>query len=359
MEILDNNWIEKWFIWGDEKKIPRVIFSGFFFFIPTLIIFIPFIVLRINAIMSFTPRMWFGLISGLAWSWLAPYLIQRWYKTISGAFIELSQNNVIEIKESSKCFLIAGKSLFKLTKVKIIWITFICFLSVLDKSYLKRFASQGVGDIYFWIFIVALLYILYFSSVGIEGVFTTLKLVKIYTEQNKLELNFTCSDNECGISSIKILIRKSTLIFSSGVFFIPILLDYISYSNILIVKLLLYFAIIIFSCFVFCSLYIPTKSLHLYATKMTKLHLKGIAEKYQYLMKEIISPNRMGGTLKQNLIAINLNLYMQIIENGSLFSIRRETLYGILTSIIIPLVTFFFNGEDMATSIVEFIKSFS
>lgn len=356
MSMLNESWIDKIFKEGDKRGVPRLLCSGIFIFIPALILYIPFIVFRIDTIKGFTPRMWIGLICGLIWIWCGPYFIQKWHSIIDYTFNELSESNTIFISKDINYLCTTGNLVFKLTHVKLILMGAILIFSILDKSYLSRYGMHGIKDIYFWIFIVVILYILYFISIGIEGVLFTIKLVKSCAIRNNLTMSLVLLDNSNILSDIKTAIYRTTQFFFSGTFFIPILLDYILYSKITLVKLFLYLITIAFSFTVFLSFYVPTRSIYKCILKQKKKQLYNINTQYNNLLKNILSPSRNYGTLKQNMVAINLYLYAHALENNSSLSIYQNTLYSIFTSIIIPLIAFLFNGEDITQSIVKLLE---
>lgn len=270
-------WISRIF----NKKKPS---NGFFSILLSTIIscggigiaFIPALIQRTYIWSSFSLRMWVGCFLGMIWIALSPFLIDKYINKTNLFFDECEKkckgkNEIVALKFrfnngyfTSKRFIIFSLG----------WITLLIATLLLDCSYLNKYGIRGFSDIYFYIFILSLIYILYLTSIGLYAIISSLYFVIKILRSSGLNIDFYSSDIRGQLHYVVEYVFSALKIISTGMLFIPILLDYIEYTHLNLVKLLLYFAIIFYSFSLFVALYIPLREIVKYFNKLKMKELK-------------------------------------------------------------------------------------
>ncbi len=295
---------------------------------------------------SFTSRMWFGIVCGLIWIWLGPFLINNYVQKINETFLNAKDLKILRIENYNRTLVDANTKLGKFGVLNVIWVLFILAIAVFDNSYLNRFGIGNFTDPYFYIFLLMLAYVLYFTSVGIRGVLIVYQLINELVNENKIKLDFYNSDKMGGLKCFKELIYTAAKLFATGVLFFPILLDYILYTSDIRVKVALYLSIILFTVILIMTFFIPIKKLYDYANEHRDMYLNELGGKLKCLATDLIE-NEKNCSIKDGILIINYCHQINIISTVSVFDVASDTYLQIIGSILIPFFTYFINSQDI------------
>lgn len=356
MKDVENSeiWIARRFTLCERVRINPVFFSSVFISLPSLIIFLPFVVFRWHLIVGFSIRMWFGLICCFIWIWLSPFFIYNYVQRINNTYSRAKKLNILS--DSCEHLLTSANSqLGHIGKLNWIWILFILTLAILDITYINRFGFMGFSDPYLYIFLFVLAYIVYFTSIGIRGVIIVYQLITDLVHSKRIVLDFYNSDRMGGLRCMKELIFSASKLFATGILFFPILLDYILYTNNIGIKIALYFSIIIFTVLLIMTFFVPIKKLYNYANEFRDNHLDILGQKLECLASDL-NNNKKNCSLNDAILIINYYQQINIISKVSIFNIASDTYIEIIGSILIPLLTFCFNFQDIIAVFRELAK---
>jgi hypothetical protein len=347
-------WIEN--IFNKNKYFDNRFFSIVFISLPGLILFIPFIIFKFNIILTYPPKMIFGLSCGLIWVWLGPYWIFSYTKKLKNVLLSIKENYATDKTHFKQFEENCLNNFFKIKICTPLWILLVVFAAIWDENYLCLFGIGGINDPYFYVFILLLSYLLYITSIGFSGIITTIKLTLNLISENVLKVDYFHSDGNGGLKFIKDLIYSTTKLFSTAVLFIPILLHYITYTKNVNVKLLLYFLIIIASISIVLSFFVPLKRLNTYAENKKDKDLLYYSRLYQKHFLNCIS-NDYNESIKEELRTLNLYNFIILIKDIKLYKMATsDTWLQILFAILIPLAGFFINSKDILGLLEYFTK---
>lgn len=337
-------WIFELFINRKSLSLmPNIVFSGFFMSFPIIVIFLPFIFRERMIFSTYTSSMWLGLISGSIWIYLAPYLIFQFYKRLATLSIELQSI----ISKNNDIYFWNALDTFKKTNIfNVLWCVLICCALLLDVGYLNKFGIYGFGDPYLYVFILCIAYIAYFTGFGFKGVYVTIIIIKNLTKNKVITIDYFNADGSGGIKYLKGLSAFTARVFATGTLFIPILVDYILYTNNLYVKLILYLSIFLMVLFIASSFIIPVKLLIRHIESQKNEYLKKLLLKYKTVaFVGIDNPNNH--SIQEEIEALNLYNYINICKNTKIYTVDYSVIMEILVSVAIPLMGLFISWEDI------------
>jgi hypothetical protein len=224
------------------------------------------------------------------------------------------------------------------------WFIIVFCAILFDLKYLERFGTHGFGDPYFYLFSLAVFYMAYFTAMGFKGVFITFKLIYSLINNKKFTADYFHCDGSAGLKKLIDFSFFTTKLFASGTLFIPILLDYIFYTQSQIVKAFLYTAIFIFMSAILLSFFLPIRKLICFNNEQKEIYLDKIVSRYKVLAMRSINAN---GSIEDELEALNLYNYITVIKNTAIYSITFDTVVQVTVAIAIPVIGLLSNMEEI------------
>lgn len=336
--------------YNSKSTLIQICISFCILSIPMLLIFTPFIITRYKYFFNYTIGMWCGLVFGGIWIAFSPFMIYLFIKKLKHFFIILKDNNISQNLDKLKniCF----KKFVSIDWFNILWILLIIGALIIDRGYLERFGLFGFTDVYFYIFIGLIIVILYCTSLGFKGTYIVVQLIRILVKQRNIYLDFFNADGAGGIKCMKDIVSFTTRIFSTGTLFVPILLDYIFYTDSLYVKLILYISIALLAIFILLSYFIPIFKLSNYTNTEKENYLNKLTEKYRKIANISII-NSYNGNLEEEIEALNLYNFISYVNDIKLLKIDTMLVLELIISIIIPILSLFFNFNDICNLFMD------
>ncbi len=343
-KVFKTFWIKKVF---DYIHCPKIIISLLLTTVPLFIIYIPFIFKRYNVFLHYNSRMWIGVISGIIWISLSPYLIY--------IFIEKTSNLEYSFfyKAKNKFLL---NDLTRIDLLVILWMGLIIGAIILDVNYLIRFGIYGFKDPYFYLFILSIIYVLYYTSIGIKAVIFFILSVIDITTKGLLAIDLFNPDGNGGVKQVKKIIFTTGRLFATGTLFIPILFDYIFYTQNISVKAILYFCILLFTVLVVLVFLIPFILLYKYVDKFKKIYLNNLLLKYKNMAKQNFT-KKNSILIEKELEALNLYNHINIVKEVRICKLDFNMVIEIFGAIIIPLFGLSINIQDIINTMNTFINT--
>lgn len=309
-------------------------------FIIIFAIFLPFLRKLDKSIIS-------RLMMAVVWSAVGPFLIVKYYQKFDIIIKMLTENE--HIFENSKVRNSYNKHRKINTGVSIFWVIILILVLLRFPRSLEFLYIFGYKDPLYWLFLGFALILLYFTSTGFYGVMSCIWLVSILNQEAESSdnsyLQILISQDKEVFKELTKFCLMTSIFFSAGIFFIPILLAYIHYSSSLLVHAIIVVAIILYSIFIFLSYIIPmwiinnnireykNKKLDIMQDKYYKAvfghnHIQVLSFYFQmqYIREEIIIPEALGRILKVLIVSV-IPILVFLLDHISFI----QTIFKILT----------------------------
>jgi len=346
-------WIEKIFNYFKPKGIIMCIaLSSLISILPIFIPFIPGLYIKPPLLDILTHRRAIAILTGSIWIAIGPYLIHRYITETNTFFVECQKNNPsrqienIRIKFNNT---FAKDKSFKL--ILILWEALVLLCVVLNDSYIRCFGIEGYSDIYFTIFCLCFSYVLYLNAVGFYGVYITIRHINFLIERKLIKIDYFTTDGHGGLGFIIQYIYKVTMIFGTGILFVPILLDFVLFNDKNIIKLCLYLMLFVYSAMLFLCFYIPWRKVNKYlltAKNNEKANLYN-----QYKEKVLVSINACSMEISDYLIQTSIYNYINVIDKTDVAHINIIKYIEMFAVIIMPAISVFINIEDLRNTVTQ------
>ena len=330
MEINDRKNII-WPLWIKYKyfnRIPDWISTSFYFAIPALIIFTPFIFNNWDTLIQNEFTLYLKLFFGGLWVLYGPLFMFRYDKIYLRFWEGIS---TIYIKDDLKKQInYYDNQIIKLSRwISIVWCSMITSVLIIDPSYLKIFGIEGWSDPYLYIFILLMIYLIHLTALGFTGSFITIKIILSLIKSDSVRLNEYDSDSVGGFSSFGNFSLSTTILFSTGVLFIPILYDYAIHSGI-IVQLLIFSAVILYGISIVLVFIIP----------VTLAFKKAEKDKDELINSALIKYKEYRNSGK-NAEELNTFNYLNYLNGLTTYPFNFNNLFKISMTALFPIVLYF------------------
>lgn len=204
------------------------------FILPPLFLFSIPLCLRFSSFLSYSVWRIFSLFAAASWSFWGPYFIYQYHVR----FIEFYENlSFLENRSIKKTFYDIYNGFQKRVRIaSIIWVTLAAILIIKPET-LRGYSFYGYTDGWYWFFLSYIIFSLHLTACGFIGVQTSFCLLKslakndLMTDLLRQKPRKLKAFGQFSFSTVKF--------FSSGISFVPILIDFIQenkiYPQILIV----------------------------------------------------------------------------------------------------------------------------
>lgn len=322
---------------------------------PLVGVFIPYFLMRRDIWAGFVPRMYMGIGCGCLWLGLSPCLITR-YRNITGRFFDEFRS-----REWNKADLSEKRQRFETTFLKdrffvcfyLFWAVLVEGAILMDVTYLERFGIRGFRDPYLYLFCICMLYVLLLTAAGFAGVFHTLVLVYTLIREDDIEIHELDSDGVGGLGYAADYILETTRLFATGVLFVPIVLDYIYYTQYDLVRIFLYLIILVYGVAVVLLYLIPLKAIYQYGDSKKQKFLEGLRMKYCEIIEHLLEHGDDKNP-QDELMALNIYNYIDMVERASSFQVEYRVMSHLAQLVVLPLLSLLINLND----IVSLVQSF-
>ena len=350
-------WIEKIYHKINPKGFSKYLLSLLITLIPIILVFIPELASRSFFWYNISKRKQISLILGSVWIGLGPYFIHK-YITESNMFFDSCKNHC----NSKRIFIIQSQfnNTFARDKsfsiIFFVWTSLVITSIILNSQYISSFGIFGYSDIYFYVFCICFIYVLYLHSVGFYGVYASLRIIRYIMKKELIEINFFDSDQHGGIDFIIRYAFKVTMMFSTGLLFIPILFDYILFTNNVIIKLSLYIITLMYGISLLLSFYIPLKAINIYVNQKKKTFIDHLFIEYQESYNILIESQNIDTNflMKQNAIYNFINF----IDKIKIVEVSPNYYIQVFTVTLIPILSLFVNSSDIQTIIKSLFRKY-
>lgn len=276
-------------------------------------------------------------IFGLIWINLGPFLIWYYDERLLPKFFF----SVLDIvKDKNKIEKLAKKydTLFskRFWLITIPWILFLMYMCLQIPETLSRGGILGgVNDFFYWLFLIGIVWVGLITSTGFLGVLITIFAIRDVSKET-LKIDPLHPDRLGGLSCIGNYAIGTTILFSTGSLFIPVVFQLISNKGILF---FIYPGVLLFSVFILLSFLYPTIKIH----HRAKLIRDGILDKLRKKYGELSHKLNTNSQDYTKTVASYLELYRLRSEyldykGVSLYPLEIEIFVRLISSVILPIV---------------------
>lgn len=312
------------------KNIPDYITTWFYFAIPAFLVFIPFLFREWELLIKNELSIYIKFFFGALWCTYGPYFIFSYERKYIQFWKEL---NPIFTGENIQSFIdyfdLKIKRLSKIISVP--WCILIISIILFDPSYLRLFGINGWTDLYLYVFILLIIYLSYLTALGFTGTYITINIIMHLVKKNLIKLNPFCNDGVGGFSCIGKFSLNSTILFSTGILFIPILHDYAIETGV-ISQLLTFIVITIYGAAILLVFFIPMRVAFRKADEDKDKLLTDALDGYYQLRhcreKELI----------QSISELNSFNYLNFLEKMNLYPFTFTTMTKIILTALFPVL---------------------
>lgn len=313
------------------NRYPDWISTTFYFAIPALIAFLPAVLINWEILINNSYNLYVKLFFGLMWGVLGPYFMFRYDK----AYIKFWERvkNIYQGDEIKQLMEKFDNEIIKTSNViSILWCTLVTSVIILDPSYLEIFGINGWSDPYLYIFILFIIYLVHLTALGFCGVFITIKIIYTLSKDDHLKIDVYNIDNVGGYSCFGNFSLATSLLFSTGVLFLPIIIDYSIHSG-AVAQLIISTVIIIFCIAILLSFIMPVMFSFKKADKEKDRIIQGHLEKYRKYRNQ---NNGLEGKIEE----LNLYNHLYFINNVSVYPFNFSNLFKIITASLVPMLVY-------------------
>lgn len=215
-------WIYTLFKKPKKKWLYALLISD----VPMLLILSPYLITYWKFLWAYPfPRLISILLAGF-WTWLGPYLILKWYELFEEFILKIDA--IPDSKEiGSKTYEAKIKGTLYSKAINIVWVLAVISILLLPigRQNLTTYYLYGFRDFNYWIFIICVGYIALLTSYFILFMIYSIFLIKSAME-NEAIVSYLLQNNgkHISMSLIGTLITRTSVYFSSGFFFFPIMI---------------------------------------------------------------------------------------------------------------------------------------
>lgn len=272
------------------------------------------------------------ILLALSWSWIGTAFIWYAFNIVTKRFtLKLKRitndNNITE----HKFIEIANRGNISL----ILWVITVCVVYIQSSSYIfhKCGFDTYTHPLYLIsIFVVAVHAIL--TGVGFRGVYAVLYLTQHICKNNTLHLNPYDSDGLGGLSIFGYLTIRTTLLFSSGAMFVPILLSIAQYLGSWY-SLGVYLLVFLFTIFILMSFVVPNYHVYTWAKHERDSKLNNLGTELYRLSDVLLEDNPDQKELSK---FNNLRQYHNDFSKIHLFPFNIRIITGLSSSVLFPIL---------------------
>lgn len=349
-----------WIYELNQKKIGdhKFFYTFLIFVLPVIVLFLPYVCLRINHLSTYDIETWAALALAGSWAYLGPYLINKYFEGLDSfcqKTIALSNSTNDVIADTQKVPI--EVSLYEITneeeknyrkrvwKFYVFWGGLITLVLLFFNNRLQDFAFFGFTDIYYWIALAYINFLLYLQSIGFSAIIMTFRIIKRIISNNAILDDVLEGSFEEGIEALGDFLRKTSLYFFTGIVFFPILIVFAKNQSVwlllLIIIIMLVFIIAILSFFLY-SYYIIRKC----ALKRKQSLIDEFRNIYnKHLKASFDKCNNIQCSILNELKIINANNHLNKLEQINVNPIHFSKTIITIFTIIFPALFFI---KDMA-----------
>lgn len=313
--------------------VPDWIATAFYFAIPAFIVFIPFILMRWDTLVHNPFTLYLKLFFGGLWALYGPYFMFIYDRKYMKFWDEL--RSVYHGKDIEELIRRYDRKIIQTSRViSCIWCILITSVIIIDPSYLRVFGISGWADPYLYIFIAFILYLVHLTALGFTGAYITIRIIFNLIRSGDVRINEYDSDAVGGFSCFGNFSLTTTILFSTGVLFIPILYDYAIHSG-LIAQLIIFLAVIFYGVAIMLVFIIPVA-----------LAFKKAEYDKDTMITETLLRYRKIRTIenktdKQNLEELNAYNHLSYLKGLTTYPFNFNNLFKITLTALFPIVLYF------------------
>jgi hypothetical protein len=316
------------------RKIPDCISTSFYFSVPAIIIFIPFIFRSWNELMKNDFSLYFKIFIAGIWTLYGPWFIFKYNQTYELFWTKLSSIYLKDNLESLIHFY--DLKIIRISKIiSIIWCSLLTAALIIDPSYLKTFGIHGWSDPYQYIFIFFIIYLAHLTALGFTGCYITIKIICSLINNNSVRFNEFDTDNAGGFSCFGHFSLSTTFLFATGSLFIPLLYDYATNSSI-VTQFLIFLAVILYGCSIFLVFLIP----------VTHTFKKAENDKNDIVHEALLEykKSRVKKMSNSEIEMVELNSYnhLKFLNELKIYPFNFNILFKISLTALIPIIIYLF-----------------
>jgi len=298
------------------------------FFLPPLCLFSIPLVQRLSNVILYSWWRIFSLLAAASWSFWGPYLIYRYHIQIIKFYQNLSHLKGCSIRAIFQNAYSRFRTMVII--ITILWGAILLWIIIKHPETLKPYSLYGYTDFWYWVFIIYVFFILHLTACGFAGVIISFLLLK-----NLIKCGIITTLLQQKPRKLKAFGQFSfsiVLYFSSGIAFVPILIDFIrensAYPQAGIIISIGIFTIV--TCFAF---FYPMCIIKQSAYRSRELLLDKFEADYT---KHLYQRNRYKWNSFQNLQQINRYNSLYFIQSIDIELLDSSKIFTIVTTLIIP-----------------------
>lgn len=357
-------WIHE--LYRKRRIKSKPFFTFLVFILPVVIIFMPYVIMRIDHLTSYDVATWLSLCFAGSWAFLGPFLIDRYFESledfqkniICAAKNENNQsedNNDVLIQQEIGDLIFIEKKHFKnrLWKIAVAWIGIIIIILLVFNKRLSDFAFYGFSDVYYWLALIYISFLLYLQSIGFSGIVMTFKIIRKTILKQTIMDNVLENSFQDGIKILGDFLLQTTMYFFTGIVFFPILIVFSKNQSleltfaIITVMLIFITAILIF----FLSSYYAIWQC---ALRRKNFLIDQFRRIYNAKMKLAMAPSTKVVTrqIVDELKILNINNHILKLEQINVTPINLSKTFVAVFTIIFPALFFIKDLAEFLTYIV-------
>ncbi len=344
-------WIYNLFL--KRNKLPKAILAFLLFVLPVVLLFLPYVFMRIEHLAQYNIETWIGLGLAGTWAFSSPLLINGFFEELAlfkqNVTSLISNSNDVIQDDIKKCTADVLESIIckeqaysskRVWRIFAFWGSLITVVLLLFNRRLADFAFYGFKDVYYWIALLYIVFLLYLQSIGFSSIILSYKIINQVLQQHYVLEDILEGSFEEGIESLGRFLQKTALYFFTGIMFFPILIAFAKNQSIwlwLAVVVMMMIFIVAVLVFFLRSYYLIWKSASerkcALITKFRNIYTSNLRESFK-------NNDRLGCSILNELKTLNISNHLKRLEQINVYPIHISNTLVTIFTIIFPALFF-------------------
>lgn len=232
------------------------------------------------------------------------------------------------------------------------WIVALSYILLVNEGRMEGYSIYGVNDWLFWVIFVYIMFASHLVSIGMGSVFSTYVLVKEICKSEHVLCDFI-EDRDKSLEYIGNFILKTTFLISTGILFIPALIEFMATTHnlnrVAIIIIVFYTLAIVFS-FVFPFLQIRKCA----QDNKDKVFLE-IERDYLLIMQDRQGCKTI--TTEEFMYDYSIYNYLQYFDKLDIYPNSIQTIVKVVTLALFPALMYLINYIVNQINIVDIMNN--
>ena len=361
-------WIRKFYRANADKNVCLLTLAVFVF--PAVVALLPYVIARFYHLRQYDLTTWFAIACAGSWFFLGPILINKYFISLEKyqeKIVEASTttNDLIEDEhepttaEQIERLIEEEKSRFnkRIRVLFVLWGSIVLSILLIFNKRLSDFAFYGFTDVFYWVAVVLITFLLYLQAIGFSAIIMTHRLIKSTIAHSAIVDDVLESSFEDGSKILGTFLLNTALCFFSGIVFFPVLIIFSRNQSVVLMSAVI-FVMLIFVLVILIFFLTTYRSIWVCMCERKKYLINEFRLIYNAKMKEALLSVEAGSAeqILEELKILNIYNHIKTLEQIDTNPIEISKTIATVITIVFPVLFFVHDFLDFFTFIFELLN---